>query len=163
MNSDKATPSVLMVCLGNICRSPLAEAALRAAAEREGVDIDVDSAGTGDWHIGHAPDLRARAIARRLGGLDIGNLRARQVSPEDFNRFDHIIAMDEANLCHLRAMQPAGTKAKLSLLLDYLPGQEGKSVADPYYGEDSGFETTWRQLTAATEQLLNRLISGKPV
>lgn len=157
MNSKGRNISVLMVCLGNICRSPLAEAALRAAAEREGVDIEVDSAGTGDWHIGHAPDPRARDIALRLGGLDIGNLRARQVSAKDFDRFDHIIAMDEANLRHLQAMQPAGSKAKLSLLLDYLPGHEGKSVADPYYGEDAGFETTWSQVSAASEAFLQSL------
>jgi protein-tyrosine phosphatase len=157
MNGSKDKMSVLMVCLGNICRSPLAEAALRAAAEWQGVDITVDSAGTGDWHIGHAPDPRARNIAQRLGGIDIGNLRARQVSKEDFDRFDHIVAMDDANLRHLLAMQPADAKAKLSLLLDYLPGHEGKSVADPYYGDDAGFETTWRQVSAASEALLKSL------
>ncbi len=158
MNFDeKQKPSVLMVCLGNICRSPLAEAALRAAAQRERLDIDVDSAGTGDWHIGHAPDPRAIGVAQRLGGIDIGNLRARQVTSDDFNRFDHILAMDEANLRHLQAIQPNSAKAKLSLLLDYLPEQRGKSVADPYYGDDAGFETTWRQVSTATEAFLRSL------
>lgn len=158
MNGNGDRISVLMVCLGNICRSPLAEAALRAAAEREGVDIEVDSAGTGDWHIGHVPDPRARDIAQRLGGIDIANLCARQVGTADFDRFDHIIAMDDANLRHLRAMQPATSKAKLSLLLDYLPGQEGQSVVDPYYGEDAGFETTWRQVSTASEGFLAALV-----
>ncbi|HEV7233515.1 MAG TPA: low molecular weight protein-tyrosine-phosphatase, partial [Sphingorhabdus sp.] len=93
-DSGDLKKSVLMVCLGNICRSPLAEAALRSAAEREGVALNVDSAGTGNWHIGHAPDRRAQAVAKRLGKTDIGNLRARQVTPDDFHRFDHILAMD---------------------------------------------------------------------
>lgn len=157
MNGKGRAGSVLMVCLGNICRSPLAEAALRAAAEREGVDIEVDSAGTGDWHLGRAPDSRAQAVAKRLGGIDIGNLRARQVSAADFHRFDHILAMDDTNLRELRAMQPAGSKAKLSLLLDYLPDHKGKSVADPYYGEDAGFDTTWSQVSAASETFLQSL------
>jgi protein-tyrosine phosphatase len=154
--------SVLMVCLGNICRSPLAEAALRAAAEREDVSIKVDSAGTGDWHIGHAPDRRAQAVAKRLGGLDIGHLRARQVTRDDFYRFDHILAMDEANFRHLRKMQPADGTAKLSMLMDHLPGHEGKPVPDPYYGEDAGFETTWRQVSDAAEGFLRKLTLNPP-
>lgn len=154
MNEQKEPLSVLMVCLGNICRSPLAEAALRAAAEREGVALHVDSAGTGDWHVGHPPDPRAQEVARRMGNIDIGCLRARQVTRGDFDRFDHVIALDTANLRDLRALQPAGSKAQLSLLLDHLPGHEGQSVVDPYYGEDAGFETVWRQVEAAAEGLL---------
>ncbi len=153
MNDGKtAGPTkVLMVCLGNICRSPLAEAALRQVAIREGMDVVVDSAGTGDWHVGHAPDKRAQAVAKRLGGVDIGDLRARQFAVGDFYRFDHILAMDDQNLADLRAIMPADASARLSLLLDHLPGQQGKAVADPFYGDDSGFETTWRQVSAASE------------
>lgn len=158
MNSERRTLSVLMVCLGNICRSPLAEAALREAAQRAGIDMHIDSAGTGDWHIGHPPDPRAIAVAQRLGGLDIEKLRARQVSAQDFERFDHIIAMDEANLRDLHMMRPPNSMASLSLLLDYLPGHEGKSVADPYYGEAADFETTWAQVSAASEAFLATLI-----
>jgi protein-tyrosine phosphatase len=157
MNDNDTPVSVLMVCLGNICRSPLAEAALRAAAQREGMELHADSAGTGDWHIGHAPDRRAQAVAKRLGGLDIGHLRARQVTPDDFDRFDHILAMDEANFRHLRKLQPADGTAKLSMLLDHLPGHEGKAIADPYYGEDAGFEDTWRQVSAAATGFVQRL------
>lgn len=157
MKSDNRKTSVLMVCLGNICRSPLAEAALRAVAEEENVDITVDSAGTGDWHIGHPPDPRAIAAALTFGGLDIGNLKARQVSAADFDRFDHIVALDAANLRDLRAMQPSGSKAKLSLLLDHLSGHEGQSVADPYYGDESGFEACWYQVSAAARSLLHAL------
>ncbi|MGL5839532.1 MAG: low molecular weight protein-tyrosine-phosphatase [Sphingorhabdus sp.] len=152
--------SVLMVCLGNICRSPIAEAALRHHARDMGLDIEIDSAGTGDWHIGHPPDKRAQEVAKRLGGIDISGLRARQVSREDFLRFDHIIAMDDQNLRNLKALAPADATARLSMLLDHLPGHEGRAVADPYYGDDAGFETTWREVDAATKELAKRLASS---
>jgi protein-tyrosine phosphatase len=148
--------SVLFVCLGNICRSPLAEAALRAAAERTGVSIEVDSAGTGGWHVGEPPDRRAQALARRHG-LDIAGLRGRQASAADFHRFDHIFALDPSNLAALRAMQPSGGRAELSLLLDLVPGREGTGVHDPYYGPDSGFDETWADVTAAADAFLRRL------
>ena len=151
------TSSILCVCLGNICRSPLAEAALRDAAKRAGVKILVDSAGTGDWHIGHPPDPRAQDVALRLGGLDIGHLQGRQVTASDFHRFDHILAMDSANLLHLQSMRPEGATAGLSLLLDHLPGHEGKSVVDPYYGEMADFELCWRQVRAAADAFVESL------
>jgi protein-tyrosine phosphatase len=149
--------SVLMVCLGNICRSPLAEGALRYHADRLGTELHIDSAGTGDWHIGHPPDKRAQEVARRLGGIDIGDLRARQVKAQDFHRFDHIIAMDGSNLRNLRALAPAGAVAKLSLLLDHLLDAEGQSVADPYYGHVADFEACWRQVDAAALRLAETL------
>ena len=111
----KSSVSVLMVCLGNICRSPLAETALRIIADRNGLDIRIDSAGTGHWHIGHPPDARAREVAGKLGGVEIGNLRARQVQMDDFYKFDHIIAMDDENLRYLNAMKSEDATAKLSL------------------------------------------------
>ncbi|HVQ09383.1 MAG TPA: low molecular weight protein-tyrosine-phosphatase [Allosphingosinicella sp.] len=136
---------ILFVCLGNICRSPLAEAAFRAEAERLGLDAEVDSAGTGGWHAGEPPDRRAIAAARR-GGVDISQLRARRVTPSDFERFDHIVALDEENLADLTAIRPAGSRARLSLLLDHAPGRAGQAVADPYYGSDSHFDLTWRDV-----------------
>jgi protein-tyrosine phosphatase len=145
-------PAVLFVCLGNICRSPLAEGALRAEAERQGIAIDVDSAGTGNWHVGRAPDLRAQAVAARHG-VDVAGLRARQVKPEDFRRFDHIVALDAQNLANLKAMRPADATARLSLLLDHVPGRAGEAVADPYFGDDAGFETTWRDVTEGARGL----------
>ena len=148
--------SVLFVCLGNICRSPLAEAAFRAEAERLGLDVEIDSAGTGDWHIGHPPDRRAAAVALR-NGLDISDLRARQVSAEDFRRFDHIVALDSQNLADLAAMRPADGKAELSLLLDHVPGREGEAVADPYYGEDAHFDIAWAEVTTGAQGLAWRL------
>lgn len=148
--------SVLFVCLGNICRSPLAEAAFRAEAERLGLDVEIDSAGTGDWHIGHPPDRRAAAVALR-NGLDISGLRARQVSAEDFRRFDYIVALDMQNFADLAAMRPADGKAELSLLLDHVPGREGEAVADPYYGEDAHFDIAWAEVTAGARGLARRL------
>jgi len=144
--------SILFVCLGNICRSPLAEAAFRAAAARLGLDAEVDSAGTGGWHAGEPPDRRAIAAAGR-NGVDIAHLRARKVTREDFERFDHIVALDEENLASLAAIRPAGSRAKLSLLLDHAPGRAGEAVADPYYGGDSHFDLTWRDVTEGARGL----------
>lgn len=150
--------SVLFVCLGNICRSPLAEAALRAEAERAGIALEVDSAGTGDWHLGYPPDPRAVAVAAKHG-IDIAQLRARQVTAADFERFDRIVALDANNLADLKAMQPAGSKATVSMLLDHVPGREGEAVADPYYGDESGFDVTWADVTDGARGLL-RMIAG---
>lgn len=151
------TVKVLFVCLGNICRSPLAEAAFRAEAARIGLDAQADSAGTGGWHRGEPPDRRAIAAAGRQG-VDISQQRARQVRPDDFEAFDHILALDGENLADLRALRPAGSPASLSLLLDHLPGREGEAVADPYYGGDSHFDATWRDVSAAARALADRLI-----
>lgn len=151
-----STTAVLFVCLGNICRSPLAEAAFRDVVERAGLDWRIDSAGTGDWHVGKAPDRRAQAVARRHG-IDISAYRARQVRPEDFLHFTHVLALDRQNLRHLQDLQPAGSRAELSLLLDHVPGRQGQPVADPYYGDASDFDITWADVTAGAEALLRRL------
>jgi protein-tyrosine phosphatase len=148
--------SVLFVCLGNICRSPLAEAAFHAEVERRGLDVEVDSAGTGDWHVGRAPDRRAQAAAAR-NGVDIAHLRARQVTPADFDRFDYIVALDADNLRDLRRMKPAGSKAALSLLLDHVPGRVGMAVADPYYGDDCHFDAAWSDVTAGAGGLAEHI------
>src|SRR5271166_1833765 len=115
MNDNLA---VLFVCLGNICRSPLAEAAFRQEAQRIGLEVQADSAGLGYWHVGEAPDKRAQAVARRHG-VDISGYRARQVRQEDFGRFSHIIACDLDNLSRLNGMRPCNARASLSLLLDH--------------------------------------------
>ncbi|MCB2052169.1 MAG: low molecular weight phosphotyrosine protein phosphatase [Novosphingobium sp.] len=151
-------PSILFVCLGNICRSPLAEAAFRRAAEDAGLDVQIDSAGTGDWHIGAPPDPRAQAEARRHG-LDISFYRARQVAIEDYRRFTHIFALDENNLADLRSRAPSDASARLSLLLDLVDGMEGQAVADPYFGGDEGFAETWRDVQRAALALVRDLTS----
>ncbi len=150
------TTSVLFVCLGNICRSPLAEAALRAEADRVGLPIKVDSAGTGDWHVDCPPDKRAQAVALRHG-IDISTYRGRQVTADDFHRFNHIFALDAENLKNLRRIRPSDGKADLRLLTDLIPGREGTSVADPYFGEDEGFDETWSDVTRAAKALIAQL------
>lgn len=149
------TISVLFVCLGNICRSPLAEAALRQECAQAGVPCIVDSAGTADWHAGNAPDDRTVAVAAR-NGVEAGHLRARQVRTADFRDFDHIIALDQQNLLDLQKVQPKDATARLTLLLDHVEGETGQDVADPYYGNDASFDETWQQVTAAAQTLVRK-------
>ena len=157
-------PSVLFVCLGNICRSPLAEAALRAEAVAAGLAITIDSAGTGGWHAGEQPDARAIAEAARHG-IDISGYRARQVQREDFQRFGHIYALDQQNLRDLHRIQPKGFMgrpalghgARLSLLMDLVPGREGMAVIDPYGGTAEDFATTWADVSDAARAIVVRL------
>lgn len=156
MVDDKTQPAILFVCLGNICRSPLAEAAMRGAFASAGVAARVDSAGTGDWHVGRPPDARAIAAAR-AEGHDISGYRARQVVADDFAAFDHIVALDHSNLAHLRALAPAHARAELSLLLDHVPGRAGQDVADPYYEDAAAFAVTWADVSAGASGLLAML------
>jgi low molecular weight protein-tyrosine phosphatase len=148
--------AVLFVCLGNICRSPLAEAAFRRELKAAGVQAEADSAGTGDWHVGEAPDRRAQAVAKKHG-VDISGYRARLVTLKDFRRFSHIVALDRKNLAVLKAMRPADSTAELSLLLDHVKGREGQAVADPYYGEEDGFDVTWADVTEGATALVRRI------
>ena len=150
------TTRLLFVCLGNICRSPLAEAAFRREAARLGLDVEIDSAGTGDWHIGYPPDPRAAEVAGR-NGVDISHLRARQVTDDDFRNFDHIVALDAKNLRDLEALRPADGKARLSLLLDHVDGRAGETVADPYYGDAGHFDAAWADVTAGAVGLARKI------
>ena len=147
--------SILFVCLGNICRSPMAEGAFRAVADERGVEHEADSAGTGRWHVGQPPDSRAVAVAA-ANGVDISEQVARVITVYDFRRFDHIVALDRSVLTELESKQPDDASAQLSLLLDHVEGREGEDVADPYYGEESGFATTWADVTAGAEGLLSK-------
>ncbi|MDJ0278783.1 low molecular weight protein-tyrosine-phosphatase [Sphingomonas sp. 2R-10] len=153
--------SFLLVCLGNICRSPLAEAALRDAAARAGVDLEVDSAGTGAWHVGNTPDPRAQAVAL-AHGVDISRYRARQVQPEDFRCFTDVLALDRDNLAELRRRAPKDATARIGLLLDVVPGRAGQAVADPYYGDAAGFDVTWADVSAAAETIVAGMRNIKP-
>lgn len=152
--------AALFVCLGNICRSPLAEAAFRVEAERAGLAVAADSAGTGAWHLGHPPDPRAREVARRHG-VDIGGHRARQVVSDDFRRFSHIVALDHDNLAALAVLRPEGARAELRLLLDYVPGREGQAVADPYFGDRQEFDATWADVTTGARGLVRRMLDER--
>ncbi|CCA92944.1 MULTISPECIES: low molecular weight protein-tyrosine-phosphatase [unclassified Novosphingobium] len=157
MTREPFQSSVLFVCLGNICRSPLAEAALRHEALQAGLELCVDSAGTGSWHVGNPPDPRAQAEALRHD-IDISTYRARQVSREDFERFDHVIALDRANYADLERLAPRNPRARLSMLLDHVPGMEGSDVADPYFGGPEGFEETWQEVALAARHLVTALL-----
>jgi protein-tyrosine phosphatase len=149
-------PAVLFVCLGNICRSPLAEGAFRQQSVAAGLEVEIDSAGTGGWHAGNPPDPRAR-LAAREAGFDISDLRARQLVQADFDHFDHILAMDAQNLADIRAFQPTGSRARISLLLDHVPGREGASIADPYYGGEEDFAATVADAQCAARALVGKL------
>ena len=155
----KGTPHrVLFVCLGNICRSPTAEGVLRylAAKEAPHLALEIDSAGTADYHIGAPPDPRSQRAA--LGrGIDIRGLRARQVAADDFTRFDLILAMDRENLRELRAIQPRNSPASLRLFLEYAPDLGLRDVPDPYYRDAAAFEEVLDLTTAASRGLLAAL------
>ncbi len=155
MRNDRHVPkpAILFLCLGNICRSPLAEGAARAAFARAGIDATLDSAGTGDWHIGDPPDRRAQAEALRRG-VDISALRGRQLRRADFYDFDLILAADATNLRDARAIRPADATAELKLMLDLLSGRRGEGVTDPYYGADDGFAATWDDVDAVAAALV---------
>jgi protein-tyrosine phosphatase len=146
---------ILMVCLGNICRSPLAEGILKHKVRQNGLDWTVDSAGTGSWHAGELPDRRSIAVARKYG-VDITDQRARQFQAADFDRFDQILVMDTQNQRDvLRQAQHDEHRAKVQLILDFIyPGQD-RSVPDPYY-DDNGFEEVFGMLDAACDKLLKQ-------
>lgn len=153
-----ATYRVLFVCLGNICRSPTAEVVFRTRAGRAGVQerVHVASAGTGDWHVGMPPDRRAIAHAAKRG-YDLSALRARQVSAEDFARFDWILAMDRSVLRELTALQPASFAGRLGRFLDFAPHTGLRDVPDPYYGGSGHFERVLDLVEHASDGLLAHL------
>jgi protein-tyrosine phosphatase len=150
-----AVRRVLFVCLGNICRSPTAEGVFRHLLRQEApeLQVEVDSAGTADYHLGEPPDLRSQRAAMRRG-IDLGGLRARQVTPADFARFDLILAMDRANLLELEAMRPKNSRARVRLFLEYAPELGRLEVPDPYYRDASGFEEVLDFSAAASRGLL---------
>ncbi|QFT21549.1 Low molecular weight protein-tyrosine-phosphatase YfkJ [Pseudomonas sp. THAF187a] len=145
---------VLFVCLGNICRSPTAEGVFRHKLRAVGLEgqVQVDSAGTGDWHVGKAPDSRTRQAAQRRG-YDLSAQRARQVEVADFQRFDLILAMDQSNLRNLQALRPAGARAELDLYLRRFDLALDE-VPDPYYGGEDGFEQVLDLIEQACDALL---------
>jgi protein-tyrosine phosphatase len=152
---------ILMVCLGNICRSPTAEGVLRQMAAREApqLAIEIDSAGTAGYHTGSPPDPRTRRAA--LGrGIDLGDLRARTVCGEDFMRFDLILAMDRSNLSRLESIAPRDCHARLRLFLSYAPETGQLEVPDPYEGDAAAFEEVLDLTTTASRGLLAALQCG---
>jgi protein-tyrosine phosphatase len=149
---------ILFVCLGNICRSPTAEAVFRTLAARDAPELNlrVDSAGTADYHVGSAPDRRALEAARRRG-YDMSGRRARTVEPFDFERFDLILAMDRTNWSDLRHAAPPAARERVRLFLEYGPDTDVLDVPDPYYGGPNGFEEVLDLIEAASRGLLRHL------
>lgn len=147
---------ILMVCLGNICRSPLAEGILKSKLPSD--TFHIDSAGTSNWHIGKTPDTRSIAIAHEMG-VDITQQKARQLTQEDFTTFDFIYAMDKSNLSDILDIAPnEEVKAKVALLLNEChPGMDYE-VPDPYYGGNGGFHRVYDMIDEACEHIANKLI-----
>lgn len=157
MSDSRPEWRILFVCMGNICRSPTAEGMLRKRLKEEGMAdrVAVDSCGTGAWHVGQPPDPRAlRAATDR--GIDLRELRGRQLTVEDFERFDEILVMDSDNLERALALQPADSHARVSRLLHYA-GQPDEDVPDPYFGGEAGFQQVLDQLEDAVEGVMASL------
>ncbi|ELB2200795.1 low molecular weight phosphotyrosine protein phosphatase [Vibrio parahaemolyticus] len=146
---------ILVVCMGNICRSPTGEAVLRAKAEELGVDVDIDSAGTIGYHIGNTPDSRAMAAGKQRG-YSFKGIRARQVSVQDFEDFDLVLAADKANLADLLDICPAEHRHKVSLFLSH-SNSSYDEIPDPYYGGDNGFELVLDLIEEASVAVLQKL------
>jgi len=149
---------ILFVCLGNICRSPTAETVFRQIVAREAPDlpIEIDSAGTAAYHVGSPPDSRTRQAALRRG-YDMSALRARVIEPQDFSRFDLILAMDRQNVDTLRREAPAAAHRRIRLFLEFAPDAGETEVPDPYYGGPNGFEEVLDLVEAAARGLLEHL------
>jgi protein-tyrosine phosphatase len=156
--TDSPRTSVLFVCLGNICRSPLAEGVFQHLVSEAGLDerFEIDSAGTGSWHVGEAPDARASLVASQHG-VELRS-RARQITEDDLLHFDWVIAMDRENLRNIERMAGAtGSEAKIHLLREFDTSGDGDEVPDPYYGGASGFENVYEMVHRSCQVLLDRL------
>ncbi len=152
---NKAIKRILVVCMGNICRSPTGEAILRTKARELGIAVEIDSAGTIDYHQGCRPDLRAMQVGQRRG-YSFEGIRARQVEGRDFDYFDLILAADMQNLADLQSICPADLQHKLSLFLSH--GDSGMlEIPDPYYGGEEGFELVLDLIENAAERVLAKL------
>jgi len=153
---------LLFVCLGNICRSPMAEGVFRRVAEEEGVLhlFEIDSAGLGDWHVGQAPDTRAQAAARNRG-IDISGHSARQVTGADYARFDLLLAMDSSNYAELTQLAPKPARHKVRRFLDFAPQVGTKDVPDPFFGGSDGFDHALDLIEDAARGLLADLLGGQ--
>lgn len=150
---------ILFVCMGNICRSPMAEGVFRRLLDHAGLagQVSVDSAGTHSYHIGAPPDTRSQATARGRG-VDLRSLRARQVTVDDFAEFDYVLAMDRDNLDHLRTLcRDAQLRQRIRLFMEFAPDLPEREVPDPYYGGPSGFERVMDLIEAAAQGLLVQL------
>lgn len=148
--------NILFVCLGNICRSPTAEAVFRHLSLAANLDVKIESAGTGAWHTGEPPDKRAQNAGHQRGYSFEGQT-ARKITSMDFETFDYILAMDKHNMTELIATSPVHHRHKIKLFLDYAPNQDIREVPDPFYGGDGGFEQVIDLIEAASQGLIEAL------
>jgi len=152
---------ILMVCLGNICRSPMAEGIVRDRIEELGLDVELDSAGTGDYHIGEGPDKRAQANMRQ-NGHDISDLKARQFKAKDFDAFDRIFVMDQSNYQNVLSLaRTDADKEKVELFLNLASPGSDAEVPDPYFGGESGFQHVYELLNESADKLMEELSNEK--
>jgi protein-tyrosine phosphatase len=154
-----STHRILFVCLGNICRSPTAEGVFRHTVAARNLEhlFEIDSAGTGDWHLGAPPDERARHAAARRG-IDLEGLRARQALRADMALFDYIIAMDHANRVALEELADDEQRHKIHLMLDFSDSIEQDEIPDPYYGGEQGFDRVLDMIEQASIDLLQHIL-----
>ncbi len=153
---------ILMVCLGNICRSPLAEGILKKKSTDRKLNWQIDSAGTGSWHIGEPPDPRSREVALR-NGIDISDQKARQLQTSDLHYYDYIFAMDSANYRDILRMKDyAGGTAQVEMILDRANPGQAESVPDPYW-DDRGFDQVFQLLDTATDAILDQLANAPTI
>lgn len=152
-----------MVCLGNICRSPTAHGVFESMVRQRGLTekIQVDSAGTSGWHIGEPPDSRSQSAASKRG-YDLSEQRGRQVTELDFEHFNYILAMDQANLSELKRLQPEHYEGHLGLFLDFAGDVPAREVPDPYYGDGKGFDTVLDLVEVASDGLLTHILARNP-
>jgi protein-tyrosine phosphatase len=149
---------ILLVCLGNICRSPLADGLLLRKIKEQNLDLTVDSAGTANYHVGKAPDHRMIQTAAKHG-TSLGFLRARQFTSKDFQNFDHILVMDQSNYNDVTKLaQHEAERQKVEFFLDYLYPNQKAAVPDPYYGSLKDFEEVYNLVDKATDALIQKLI-----
>jgi protein-tyrosine phosphatase len=151
---------ILMVCLGNICRSPLAEGIMKAKAKKYNLDMEVDSAGTAAYHTGELPDSRSMEVAAK-NGIDLSDQRARKFQATDFDRFDKIFAMDRYNFSDLAAKARNGNDSgKIEMILNKTNPGENRDVPDPYYGGKDGFDNVYKMLDEACEVIAREIANG---
>lgn len=156
---------VLFVCLGNICRSPLGEGIFRHQVTQAGLApyFEIDSAGTGDWHVGSEPHHGSQRVACERG-VDISQQRARQIKPEDLMTYDYVLAMDSQNLADIRALDPAGkATARIVRMMEFAPARGTVDVPDPYFGGPEGFDLVYDMVQEACQALLDQIVSERKI
>ncbi len=151
---------ILFVCMGNICRSPMAEGVVREVFKKRGIEAELDSAGTGAWHAGEPPDYRAQRELKKHG-ISIADLRARKIRYQDLNYYDKIYAMDASNYSDIMMMADKEQAGKIDMFMNIAEPGRNKSVPDPYYDDDKGFATVYEMIKKSAEALADKMENNK--